>query len=201
MSAAPAGTLPELGLLERAVGYTRGALAAAPATDGNVPTPCQGWSLDDLLAHMNTSLQTLHQAAEVGGITLFDPPSCAGTDLTVAEQVGQLTARACALLSSWLGSSAPALFRVGGSELQAGLLASAGALEITVHGWDVARACGMRHPIPRALAEDLLSYAPLLVSEMDRPHRFGPPVPTGASAGAAEELLALVGRRLHWSAA
>ena len=195
MSAAPAGTLPELALLERAVGYTRVALVGALDVPGDRPTPCAGWTLDDLLAHMNASLQTLDQAALVGGIALFDPPATHGNGTGVPDQVRRLTTRACSLLDSWLGRDAPAIFRVGGSELQAGLLASAGALEITVHGWDVARACGLHHPIPRALAEDLLSYAPLLVSDADRPHRFGPPVPTGADATPGEELLALVGRR------
>lgn len=196
MSAAPAGTLPELALLERAVGYTRVALQGAGDVPGDQPTPCAGWTLRDLLSHMGASLQTLDQAALVGGIALFDPPAAPGSVLTVSEQVRLVCSRACSLLGSWLGGDAPPIFRVGGSELQAGLLASAGALEITVHGWDVARTCGLRHPIPRALAEDLLSYAPLLVSDADRPHRFGPPVPTGADASPDVELLGLVGRRV-----
>ena len=195
MSAAPAGTLPELGLLERAVSYTRVALVAARDAPADSPTPCAQWQLDDLLTHMNASLLTLDQAAVVGGIALFDPPATRRTGLGVPEQVRLLTGRACSMLDSWLGHDAPAIFRVGGSELQAGLLASSGALEVTVHGWDVARACGVHHPIPRALAEDLLSYAPLLVTDRDRPHRFGMPIPTGADTTPAEELLALLGRR------
>nr|WP_281497191.1 maleylpyruvate isomerase family mycothiol-dependent enzyme [Ornithinimicrobium sp. F0845] len=182
--------------MERAVGYTRVALVGALDVPGEVPTPCAGWTLDDLLTHMNASLRTLDQAAMVGGIALFDPPASSRGDLGVRDQVRLLTTRACSLLESWLGGDAPPIFRVGGSELQAGLLASAGALEITVHGWDVAQACRLRHPIPTALAEDLLSYAPLLVSEADRPHRFGPPVPTGADAHPDEELLGLLGRRV-----
>lgn len=196
MSAAPAGTLPELGLLERAVGYTRVALAAAPGTPPDSPTPCAQWPLSDLLTHMDASLRTLDQAALVGGIMLFDPPQTQHRELGVREQVRLLSARACDLLDSWLGGQAPAVFRIGGSELQAGLLASSGALEITVHGWDVARACDLDHPIPAALAADLLSYAPLLVTDTDRPHRFGMPIPTGSDASPQEELLALLGRRI-----
>lgn len=195
MSAAPAGTLPELGLLERAVGYTRMALVAAVDVPAHRPTPCARWTLGELLAHMNASLLTLDQAGAVGGIALRDPPEGLHPELTVREHVRLLSTRACSLLDSWLGRDAPVIFRVGGSELQAGLLAATGALEITVHGWDVARACGQHHPIPDALAEDLLSYAPLLVTAADRPHRFGMPVPTGADSTPGEELLALLGRR------
>lgn len=195
MSAQPVGTLPELGLLERAVGYAGGALAAAVDVPGSVPTPCTEWTLDDLLTHMLASLRTLDQAARVGGIAVMEPPRVPRSTLPVAEQVARVRRQACAVMSSWMGAQAPAIFRVGGSELQAGLLASAGALEITVHGWDVAQACGLEHPIPQALAEDLLSYAPLLVSDADRPQRFGPALPTGSDSTPAEELLALVGRR------
>lgn len=195
MSAAPVGTLPELGLLERSIDFARGTLVAAVTVPGDVPTPCERWSLAQLLTHMDASLRTLEQAAAVGGIAILEPPMWGPSDLVVAEQVALLQSRACALMQSWMGPAAPVIFRVGGSELQAGLLAAAGALEITVHAWDVGHACELPRPIPRALAEDLLVYAPLLVSEADRPHRFGPPVPTGADATAGEELLALVGRR------
>lgn len=195
MSTAPAGTLPELALLERAIGYTRTSLVAALEAPEDAPTPCSQWNLRALLTHMNASLLTLEQAAQVGGIALFDPPDRGDQGLGMREQVQVLLRRACGLLESWLGSEAPTMFRVGGSELQAGLLASAGALEVTVHGWDVGRACGLDHPVPLALAEDLLSYAPLLVSEADRPHRFAVVVPTGAEARADAELLGLLGRR------
>lgn len=195
MSAAPAGTLPELALMERAINYTRVAVLGALDQPADLPTPCATWTLRDLLQHMNASLGTLDQAAQVGGIGLFDPPGAARGPLGVPGLVQLLSERACALLDSWTGASAPAMFRVGGSELQAGLLASAGALEVTVHGWDVARACGLDHPVPTALAQDLLSYAPLLVSDADRPHRFGRALPTGADTSPDVELLAFVGRR------
>nr|WP_306254602.1 maleylpyruvate isomerase family mycothiol-dependent enzyme [Ornithinimicrobium cryptoxanthini] len=187
--------MPELGLLERSVDYARGTLVAAATTAGDVPTPCAAWTLADLLTHMGSSLRTLEQAAVVGGIAILEPPAFGPSDLAVAEQVAQLQTRACALMESWMGPQAPVIFRVGGSELQAGLLAAAGALEITVHAWDVGRACRLTRPIPRPLAEDLLSYAPLLVSDVDRPHRFGPPLPTGTDSSPAQELLALVGRQ------
>ena len=44
-----------LELLERALGYTRGALATVGA-DRSGPTPCAGWSLADLLCHMDDGL-------------------------------------------------------------------------------------------------------------------------------------------------
>lgn len=198
MTPAPARTLPELELLERAVSYARLACAGVPGTPRQAPTPCAGWDLGDLLGHMSASLRTLEQAAQVGGIALFDPPASRADDRSLGEQVRLISDQACALLESWTSTQAPPVFRIGGSELQAGLLASAGALEVTVHGWDVAASCSLGHRIPEALAEDLLSYVPLLVSEADRPHRFAPVVPTGSQDGPEAELLARLGRSAGW---
>jgi uncharacterized protein (TIGR03086 family) len=84
---------------------------------------------------------------------------------------------------------------VADRELRSDLLAAAGSLEIAVHGWDVAQACGVDRPLPAALALELLEVVPLLVSDADRPRRFAEPldVPRGAPAGT--RLLAALGRR------
>ncbi|MEU0437066.1 hypothetical protein ABZ153_36730 [Streptomyces sp. NPDC006290] len=70
-----------------------------------------------------------------------------------------------------------------------------GALEIAVHGWDVARACGRARPIPSALAAELLPLAHLVVADADRGVRFAAPVdvPPGTRPGGL--LLAFLGRR------
>ena len=118
-----------------------------------------------------------------------------------ADLVGALRARACQILAEWSAEanrrSGPGGSRdvvVDGRPLTSPVLTSAGALEVTVHGWDVATACGARRPIPDDLANDLLRIAPVLVTEADRPGRFGPALvpPLGASPG--ERLLAYLGR-------
>lgn len=196
---APAPALPELGLLERAVGYTRVALAAAPGADPTAPSPCSGWDLTALLRHMDESLVTLEQAGGTGSVNLAAGtarPRAAGAPRSVPALVADIRDRACALLAAWTSSSGEALISVAGSPLHAGVIAAAGSLEIAVHGWDVARTCGLDHPVPEALAEDLLVYLPLLVQPGDRPLRFAPEVPVPADAPAQQRLLAAVGREL-----
>jgi uncharacterized protein (TIGR03086 family) len=79
------------------------------------------------------------------------------------------------------------------------MVAAVGAIEIAVHGWDVARACGEHRPIPRPLAEELLDLARLFVTDQDRPVRFASPVRVDAGTPAQDRLLAHLGRRPEWS--
>jgi uncharacterized protein (TIGR03086 family) len=84
---------------------------------------------------------------------------------------------------------------VVGHDLDTTVLAAAGALDIAVHGWDVAVACGADRPIPESLAETLLAVAPLVVRPDDRPGRFAAPYDVPPTATASDRLLAFLGRR------
>jgi uncharacterized protein (TIGR03086 family) len=179
-----------LGLLERSVDYTRNSLHLVwPGALGR-PTPCHGWDLDALLRHMDDSLAAFTDAAEIGYVDL----GSVGYDDPAAELVGNLKSRACALLGAWTNNARTGPLFVGDRPLAPGMMACAGALEIAVHGWDVAQACGVDRPLPRALARELLGVAPMLIGGADRPHRFAEPVDVPASAPAGERLMAYLGR-------
>ncbi|MGH3301327.1 MAG: hypothetical protein ACRDOK_06465 [Streptosporangiaceae bacterium] len=83
---------------------------------------------------------------------------------------------------------------VGGRPLPADAFATAGALEIAVHGWDVAQARGAGLPIPAELASRLLAVAPLLVTDAHRASLFGPPVAVPLGACASDRLAGFLGR-------
>jgi uncharacterized protein (TIGR03086 family) len=177
-------------LLERAIGYTRGCLGLVTPALMREPTPCRGWDLEALLMHMADSLESLHEAGAVRrvwvGVSSEEP----------ADLVEAIRARACLLLADW---SVPDGRRgdviIEDRPVTAPVLTSAGALEVAVHGWDLATACGVRRPLPDSLASDLLRVAPLLVVDADRPGRFAPPLDPPAGASAGERLLAFLGRR------
>jgi uncharacterized protein (TIGR03086 family) len=177
-----------LALLERAVAYARGALMHVTPTQLRRPTPCSAWDLGQLLAHMDDSLAALTEAADLGEVRLRVPDGPA-SPVAVVES---LRVRACSLLGAWSRAAGGAVL-VGDRTVASSIVACAGALEITVHGWDVGRATGHGTPVPDALALDLLGWVPVFVADADRPHRFGPElaVPMGT---ASDRLLALVGR-------
>lgn len=182
-------------LLDRAIAYTRGSLALVRADLMSAPTPCAGWDLRALLTHMDDSLVSLHEAGSVRRVRVDVPPA-APDDL-----VESLRTRACQLLAEWTadwatgavgGESRDVL--VDGRPVTSPVLTSAGALEVVVHGWDVAVSCGAPRPIPDDLAAALLRLAPVLVTDADRPARFGPQLTAPPGALSGERLLAFLGR-------
>jgi uncharacterized protein (TIGR03086 family) len=188
---APPPVLAGAALLERAVGYTRTSLQLVAGTPPDAPTPCARWDLRALLRHMNDSLAAFTDAADIGYVDLA--PVRGADDLE--GLVEGLKSRACALLAAWAHHPAAGDISVSGHELRSDLLAAAGALEIAVHGWDVARACGVDRPLPAALAIELLDVVPLFIHAEDRPARFAEPVDVPLHARPSDRLLAAVGRR------
>jgi uncharacterized protein (TIGR03086 family) len=183
-------------LLERAMGYTLGGLVLVTPDALSRPTPCRRWDLRDLLLHMNDSLQTLHEAIEIGHLELA-PGSRSDDDFgdPAGDPVASLRNRACRMIGAWAGPDGPSDVTVADRRLAAGLVAAAGAVEVAVHGWDVSQACGESRVIPAALAEELYELCLLLVDDADRPHRFAPPVDPPGGAVAGDRLVALLGRR------
>lgn len=175
-------------LLERALGYTRGALLHVRPQHLHHPTPCAGWDLDQLLDHMDDALDAFTEGAD-GSIDV--DPAHRPLDVRVAG----LQTKACALLGAWAAPGTPSLVVVGGVPVPTPIIVRAAALEITVHGWDVAQATGHGTPVPDALAAELLLVAGMLVEDGDRGRRFSAPVPTARGADPGERLVAWLGRR------
>lgn len=178
-------------LLDRSLSYTRVALASVRDDRLSVPTPCARWDLAGLLQHMEDSLDAFGEGA-AGRVAL----TSAGA-VPAGVRTASLQRKACALLGAW--SRPPERVRIGPCFVDTALVAQAAALEIAVHGWDVARALTLDHPLPESLAGRLLPVAASLVTDQDRGGRFGPvrpAAPTTAPTPAAARLLRFLGRDL-----
>ncbi len=176
-----------IALLERAINYALGSLHLVTPGALSRPTPCPDWDLGELLDHMEDGLLALQDAADFEEV---DVDICGEPD---GDPVARLRDRAGQLLGAWAGAGSRELVWIAGRPVTAAIVTSAGAIEIAVHGWDVARACGWHRPIPPSLAEELLDLAPLLVAEADRPGRFGVPVEV-PSGSPGDRLVGFLGR-------
>jgi uncharacterized protein (TIGR03086 family) len=195
MVASPAG----VALLERAVGYMLGSLRLVTADSLALPTPCRQWNVGALLNHLAASLSTLIVAVEP-----------ARTPVTGVGEDGASLVRVLAshLVGAWTGPPMTGLRASGGRGCDAlndrllsgagvlthGLVSGAGAIEVAVHGWDIARARGVSNPIPPSLADELLDLAVVLVTDAERPALFAPPVPISSRAEMSNRLVAYLGR-------
>jgi uncharacterized protein (TIGR03086 family) len=182
-------------LLERSVGYALGGLGGVtPAALGRA-TPCRGWDLGMLLRHTADSLDALLEAVDTGSVLLHPAPASpdAPPDDPAAALVAAFRSGAVRLLGAWT-TAGEGPVTVGGCPMQACMVAMTGAIEIAVHGWDIACATGNPRPIPPGLAGLLLDPAMALVTDATRGGLFAPAVPVTGTAAPAERLLAHLGR-------
>lgn len=185
------------GLLVGAISYALGVCTLVEPGDMALPTPCPGWDLGTLLAHLSDSMADLEAAIRTGHLDLErpeNPPDPSAACLPAGDPVGGLRDRAAELLSVGYCYAGPERFvAVGGLPVPAGLVACTGAVEIAVHGWDVSSALGVCAPIPAALATRMLRLCPLLVAGRDG--LFAAPVKVPAQASPDEQLLGYLGRQ------
>ncbi|MCW2762245.1 MAG: hypothetical protein JWR85_2446 [Marmoricola sp.] len=177
-------------VLDSAVTWTHSCLQLARVSPLSLPTPCDGWDLGQLLAHMDESLVAIGEAASLGHVSVDPQPLPPGS----GELVDRIVQRACRTRAAWQRRITSAPVGVGDLALGRDTIALVGALEIAVHGWDVARATGDQRQLPEDLAVRLYDVALAVVTPTERGRRFAPAVPVAASEPTSVRLLAHLGR-------
>lgn len=177
------------GLLGRATRYAHRIVDQVGRADLTRPTPCDRWDLLELMRHLNESVATLREAVDHGCV--FPEPAPAGPSDADVLQTFDVQTRL--LLAAWDERHGDRPVAVGLDPVCGMVLANTGAVEIAVHGWDVAQACDLDAGFPTGLADDLLAVARWVV-----PHpRFPQFAPEIAARGpeAGDRLIAFLGRR------
>lgn len=154
----------------------------------DAPTPCDGWSVRDLLEHMVTVLDRLVVIADGGDpfsvplrlddIDAVDWPTRYASGLAAAERAWADDAVLAAAIRAPFGTMPGA--QVLGSYV----------FEYLTHGWDLATATGQDPEAPAELAERTLAIARTALPEERRGADvpFGAPVAPRPDAGATERL-------------
>ena len=177
-------------------------VAKASAGDLGRPTPCEGWTLGDLLAHMTVQHHGFAAAARGHGadpeVWRFRPlgdralPAYAEAAEHVIAAFAEdgVLEREFVLPEFRAGPVFPAARAIGFH-----------FIDYLVHGWDVACALGLPHrPDP-----DLLEAAlPIAAAVPDGPERrepgaaFGPRLDIAGGPAPLDRILALLGRSPLW---
>jgi uncharacterized protein (TIGR03086 family) len=183
----------ELELLDAAVSYALAGAGMATPQLLSRPIPCPGWDLERLLDHLGNSIGVLSEAIATAGAGASAAPPHPGPG---PDPVAHLRGQAARLLGAWAAADPDERpVAVGDRELTASMVAVTGAIEITVHGWDISVACGIPLPVPLGLAAVLLPIAPLLITPATRPGLFADPVRLPGPAGPGDQLVAFLGRQ------
>ncbi|PFG21217.1 TIGR03086 family metal-binding protein [Serinibacter salmoneus] len=155
--------------------------------DLGAPTPCQEWSVADLLTH-------IHQFAAVFTANARKEPGHPPADLA-AHWREEIPAQLAAMASAWREPAAwEGRVEAGGIEMPAADNALVALEETTVHGWDLARATGQSF----AVAPEALDRLPGFFAFFgDAP--FGPAVPVPADAPPFDRVLGQTGRDPAWA--
>lgn len=182
-------------LLERAVYYALGCLQLVGVDALTHATPCPEWDLTALLWHLDDTLVAMLEGVTGRRVELGD---AWGTLPPVGDPVGVVRSHARELIGACSrAEQSRRTVAIAGLPISTALVATTGAIEIAVHGWDVAQSCGRHRPLPPRLATELLELVPLFVTGPDRPGRFGAPVELPRGASPADRLVAFLGRNPH----
>ena len=176
-------------VLDSAVTWTSDCLQLARSSPLDVPTPCADWDLGQLLTHMEDSLVAFEEAAEHGRVREV----VLGGKGPSVDRVIRL---GCSMRAAWHARLTSAPISICDLALGRDTTVLVGALEIAVHGWDVARATGQDRRIPEDLAVRLYDVALAVVTRGERGTRFAPAVEVPPSAPTSTRLLAHLGRRV-----
>ncbi len=173
-----------------------------------LPTPCTGWNLADLLAHMTVQHRGFAAAARGEGAdpAVWQPATV--LDTVLADPAGTYTLAAADVLEAFAGEDVLgatfALPEFGpGAAFPGAMAIGFHFVDYVVHGWDVARTIGIPFDLP---ADVLAAALPLaLTVPDDRDFRTGdgavfePAITAGHEAGDLERILSHLGRSPAWT--
>ena len=176
------------------------------ADDLALPTPCDGWNLANLLAHMTVQHRGFAAAARGHGDDEAVWQTHTVAAAVAADPAGAYAAAAADVLDAFAGAdvldASFALPELGpGAAFPAAMAIGFHHVDYVVHGWDVARTLGRSYELP----DDVVAAAvPLAFVVPDGDFRtidnapFGPAIPSTDPADDLDRILAYLGRSPQW---
>ena len=180
---------------QRAVAQTESVVAAVVPAQFGLPTPCDQYDVRDLLSHIVGGLNRIALVGE-GADALAIPPRADGVPddgWLAAYQAAAARSRA-----AWADDAKlDALFEVPWGKVPGRIAVSGYVQEITVHGWDLAKATGQPTELDPDLASWVLAVAQRILPPEPRGGEvpFGPVIPVPPDAGLYARLAAWLGRQ------
>jgi uncharacterized protein (TIGR03086 family) len=172
--------------LEHTFDHAHGVIAGVRVDQYDDSTPCDEWSVRDLLDHMVGVVAGLGAAAagrEPSPFELSDDPAA------------QFQAAAVAAMQAWRRPGVlDATIDAGPGPMPGRVLAGINLLDTATHSWDLATATGQPAALPEDVAAAALEASRATISPEIRPGRFGPEVTAPSGGSTTHALVAFLGR-------
>jgi uncharacterized protein (TIGR03086 family) len=174
---------------DRAAGVADEVIARVKPDQFGDPTPCREWSVRQVINHV-----VLGNMLFTSMVTGDPPPDRTqdqlGDDPLMAFRDTLLALRSAFSADGVLEATYPTPFGEGPGTL----LVHMRTMEMTIHGWDIARATGQSTDLDSELAEFALASMRRALTGDRAKSPFGPEQPAPAGATAADRLAAFAGR-------
>ncbi|RKN03712.1 TIGR03086 family metal-binding protein [Streptomyces radicis] len=157
-------------------------------------TPCAAWSVRDLVNHLTS--EHLWAPWLLRGATLAEVGDRFDGDVLGDDPVAAWDGAAAGSRAAFHASGAlDTPVQTSGGPTPAEEYLSQMALDLAVHGWDLARGIEVDDRIDPGVADLLLGYAEEKSAAWQNLGIFDPPVPVPDSAPPQDRLIAVLGRR------
>jgi uncharacterized protein (TIGR03086 family) len=148
------------------------------------PTPCEKYSVGELLAHVDEGARALGGDSSAEALDL-ESPTWQSTLTSRVERVGVAWADPAA----WEGSS-----ELAGLEFSNAEWGRIALTELVVHGWDLAQATGQQLELPEETVRSCYEHVAKLLTAPPVPGMWGPPVAVPDDASLLDQVIGITGR-------
>lgn len=183
--------MPELRLLDNAVGEFCRRLSLVDDAQWNDPTPCEGWTVRDLVEHV--------VAGNRLAVSLLTgrPEALDGRDdeHTGAELIAEFNCTLDRQRTAFESAEANLDIAHPAGRITASQFVTYRAADIAVHAWDLARAIGAEERLPEKLIEHALRPYVQWVATLSAEGMFGDGPSNYPPARPQDHLLDRLGRR------
>lgn len=187
-------------LLAEAHDALRNAVKGVGADQWDLPTPCDQWTVTQVLQHAAGD-QLAYYAAITGGDGPSENPFApSGTPL--ADPLAHVTAATEAAAQAWASvaaDDAEVPVPVPPNLLDAVTGVGACALDAAVHAWDIAKATGQPQPLTEDAATAILTAAKQIVEPLRAWGAYAPALEPQDGDDAVAALLRYLGRDPEWT--
>jgi uncharacterized protein (TIGR03086 family) len=172
--------------LEQCFQHAEGVIARVRPDQYDDTTPCEEWTVRDLLEHMVGVVAGLGDAAAGNARRSF---------ALSADPAAQFRDAAASALAAWRTPGVLDRIVDGGAGPMPGrVLAGINLLDTATHTWDLATATGAPSTLPDAVAAAALEASLATITPEIRPGRFAAEIVPPSDADQTQRLVAFLGR-------